>query len=245
MLGEEFEIWSKQIDTGETGVLILLPGASSERLEKLFAAERVEEVQLPGSAEGLGPADAIPRIVERYDAVLEELRSLEMSMATLAKRHNRMLESALAALEDELARHDAVERTAATAHAFVLEGWTPSSQIAALRGALEKAVGEATIVEEVEREEWRGEAVPVVLENPRLFRPFEVILRILPLPRYGSIDPTPFLAIFFPMFSGSCSATSATGSSWLRSRSCCDFARRRVARGAPSPRLPVPARLLR
>jgi V/A-type H+-transporting ATPase subunit I len=42
----------------------------------------------------------------------------------------------------------------------------------------------------------------VVLKNPRLFRPFEVILRILPLPRYGSIDPTPFLAIFFPMLFG-------------------------------------------
>jgi V/A-type H+-transporting ATPase subunit I len=202
MLGEEFEIWSKQIDTGETGVLILVPGTSSERLEKLFAAERVEEVQLPGSAEGLGPADAIPRIMERYDTVLEELRSLEMSMAKLAKQHGPTLEGALAALEDELARHDAVERTAATAHAFVLEGWTPSSQIPALRSALQKTVGEATIVEEVEREEWRGENVPVVLKNPRLFRPFEVILRILPLPRYGSIDPTPFLAIFFPMFFG-------------------------------------------
>jgi V/A-type H+-transporting ATPase subunit I len=202
MLGEEFEVWSKQIDTGETGVLILVPGKSSERLEKLFAAERVEEVPLPGSAEGLGPGDAIPRIVERYDAVLEEIRSLEASSAELARKHGPTLERARAALEDELARHAAVERTATTAHAFVLEGWAPSSQVAALRAAVTRAVGETTLVEEVEREEWRGENVPVVLKNPRLFRPFEVILRILPLPRYGSIDPTPFLAIFFPMFFG-------------------------------------------
>jgi V/A-type H+-transporting ATPase subunit I len=202
LLGEEFEVWSKPIDTGETGVLILVPGKSSERLEKLFVAERVEEVQLPGSAEGLGPSEAIPRIVGRYDAVLEEIRALESSAAELAREHGPTLERARAALEDELARHAAVERTAATTHAFVLEGWAPSSQMPALRAAVAKAAGETTVVEEVEREEWRGENVPVVLKNPRLFRPFEVILRILPLPRYGSIDPTPFLAIFFPMLFG-------------------------------------------
>jgi V/A-type H+-transporting ATPase subunit I len=202
MLGDEFDIWSKQIDTGETGVLILVPGSSSERLEKLFATERVEELQLPGATEGLGRTDVIPRIVDRYDAVLEELRALEASTARLAEEHAGELVRALGALEDELARHDAVERTAATPHAFVLEGWAPSSQIPALRGVLEKELGDATVVEEVAREEWRGEDVPVVLKNPRLFRPFEVILRILPLPRYGSIDPTPFVAIFFPMLFG-------------------------------------------
>jgi V/A-type H+-transporting ATPase subunit I len=42
----------------------------------------------------------------------------------------------------------------------------------------------------------------VALANPRLFRPFELITRAFPLPRYGSIDPTPFVAIFFPMFFG-------------------------------------------
>ena len=46
------------------------------------------------------------------------------------------------------------------------------------------------------REEWRGEEAPVVLANPRLFRPFETLTRMVPLPRYGSIDPTPFMAVF-------------------------------------------------
>jgi V/A-type H+/Na+-transporting ATPase subunit I len=52
------------------------------------------------------------------------------------------------------------------------------------------------------REEWRSEDAPVVLRNPRLFRPFEAVISLLPLPRYGSIDPTPFVAVFFPVFFG-------------------------------------------
>jgi V/A-type H+-transporting ATPase subunit I len=58
------------------------------------------------------------------------------------------------------------------------------------------------VLERVSREEWAGEDVPVALKNPRLFRPFEMITHTLPLPRYGTLDPTPFVAVFFPMFFG-------------------------------------------
>jgi V/A-type H+-transporting ATPase subunit I len=33
-------------------------------------------------------------------------------------------------------------------------------------------------------------------------RPFQLLLALVPLPRYGSVDPTPFLAFFFPLFFG-------------------------------------------
>jgi V/A-type H+-transporting ATPase subunit I len=202
LLDDDFELWSREIETGETGVLILVPRSSSERIEELFTAAQVQEVALPGAAEGLTPAQAIPRMVERYDAIPDELRSTEESLARLARRDAPVLASAHAALCDELARLDAVDRAATTEHAFVLEGWLPSARTATLRADLVAAVGDTTVVEEVAQEEWVGEEVPVVLRNPRLFRPFEAVVRLLPLPRYGTIDPTPFLAIFFPMFFG-------------------------------------------
>jgi V/A-type H+-transporting ATPase subunit I len=43
---------------------------------------------------------------------------------------------------------------------------------------------------------------PVLLRNPRPIRSFEPLLGLLPLPRYGSIDPTKFLATFFPPMFG-------------------------------------------
>ncbi len=202
LLGEDFEIWSREIETGETGVLILVPRASDERLEELFRSARVQEVELPGAAEGAAPADAMTRIVDRFEAIPGEIRRIDASLARLATRHGQKLREAEAWLVDALARLDAAEQAAATDHAFVLEGWLPSSQTAALRKQLESSLGGTAVVEELSREEWVGERVPVVLRNPRLFRPFEVLVRLLPLPRYGSIDPTPFLAIFFPMFFG-------------------------------------------
>ncbi|HEY6034578.1 MAG TPA: V-type ATPase 116kDa subunit family protein, partial [Kofleriaceae bacterium] len=103
---------------------------------------------------------------------------------------------------DALLAQDAEDRAAATARAFVLEGWLPARELASLTRALAAQVGPELVIEEVARDAWQGEDAPVVLANPALFRPFEALTSFLPLPRYGSVDPTPFVAVFFPMLFG-------------------------------------------
>ena len=85
---------------------------------------------------------------------------------------------------------------------FRLEGWMPAPAVAALRKRIARELGPEVLVAQVATEPWTRADAPVELSNPRLFRPFELITRAFPLPRYGSIDPTPFVAVFFPMFFG-------------------------------------------
>ncbi|MDR1775615.1 MAG: hypothetical protein LBS17_04130 [Actinomycetes bacterium] len=49
-----------------------------------------------------------------------------------------------------------------------------------------------------------GDTPPVVLENPKLLRPFEMLTRLYGLPEYGQFDPTPALAPFFALFFAIC-----------------------------------------
>jgi V/A-type H+-transporting ATPase subunit I len=84
----------------------------------------------------------------------------------------------------------------------VLEGFVPTSELESLRSELESRFEGTVAVERVGAERWQGDEPPVVLSNPRLFRPFETLTGLLPLPHYGTIDPTPFVAVFFPMFFG-------------------------------------------
>ncbi|HEX9755676.1 MAG TPA: V-type ATPase 116kDa subunit family protein, partial [Gemmatimonadales bacterium] len=112
------------------------------------------------------------------------------------------LSRARLAVEDHLLEVAALEQAAETSRGFVLEGWIPVAGLARLRNVIALQFGPEVVVETVDRQEWRGEDAPVVLTNPRLFRPFEAITGMLPLPRYGTIDPTPFVAVFFPMFFG-------------------------------------------
>jgi V/A-type H+-transporting ATPase subunit I len=89
-----------------------------------------------------------------------------------------------------------------TSRAFALEGWTPRAEAKHLIELLQRRLGPLIAAEELATEEWLGDDVPVVLANPRILRPFESLVRMMPLPRYGTIDPTPFIALFFPLLFG-------------------------------------------
>jgi V/A-type H+-transporting ATPase subunit I len=112
------------------------------------------------------------------------------------------LQHARAAIQAWLTASLAPERCAVTPHAFLVEGWVPESSVPELVRRLATDAGPSVELETIAREAWQGEDVPVVLSNPRLFRPFEALIALLPLPRYGSLDPTPFIAIFFPLIFG-------------------------------------------
>jgi V/A-type H+-transporting ATPase subunit I len=105
-------------------------------------------------------------------------------------------------MHDRVRELRAMPLSGVTARAFILEGWVPAARRGELETALTGRFGDAVVVSELSTEEWRSEEAPVVLANPRLFRPFELLIRMLPLPKYGTIDPTPFVAVFFPAFVG-------------------------------------------
>jgi V/A-type H+-transporting ATPase subunit I len=105
-------------------------------------------------------------------------------------------------LHDWLQALDVVPLSIATARAFVIEGWLPTRARGDLETGLRQKCGDEVVVTEVAREDWQSDQAPVVLSNPRLLRPFEALIGLMPLPRYGSIDPTPFVAVFFPAFFG-------------------------------------------
>jgi len=139
---------------------------------------------------------------QRLGAIALEEAGVRREVGQLATSRCRELVAARAAVHDSVARFEALSLAGGTRHAFVLEGWLPADRRQLLTGRLEEEVGNTVVVEELARERWAGDDAPVVLSNPRLFRPFELIVRLMPLPRYGSLDPTPFVAIFFPMFFG-------------------------------------------
>jgi V/A-type H+-transporting ATPase subunit I len=77
-----------------------------------------------------------------------------------------------------------------------------TENVAELKAKLNDSYLGSVVLEEIEIQEEDLERMPVILKNPSYFRPFELFTRILPLPRYTSYDPTPFIGIFLPVFFG-------------------------------------------
>ncbi len=202
VLGEHFALEAAALPSGENAVLLVVPNAEASRVERLLAQSGVHELPLPtGIASGSLRA-ALPALSQRREQLDRELAELARQRRELLTSEEPRLVRARSRAKDRLLELEAREQAGITPRSFVLEGWVPAAAKDRLLRALARQFGGEIVVEEVSREEWHGEEAPVVLTNPRLFRPFETLTRMLPLPRYGSIDPTPFMAVFFPMFFG-------------------------------------------
>jgi V/A-type H+-transporting ATPase subunit I len=84
----------------------------------------------------------------------------------------------------------------------VLVGWVPAKEIEKVEMALQENVGNATFIQKLKMTPEMKKRAPVILQNPRPARPFESLVKLLALPRYGHIDPTRLMAFFLPIFFG-------------------------------------------
>jgi V/A-type H+-transporting ATPase subunit I len=85
---------------------------------------------------------------------------------------------------------------------FLIYGWMAYDDVNKLRNRLSRDFMGKVVLDEMEIREEDLDRMPVILRNPLYFKPFELFTKILPLPKYTSYDPTPFIGIFFPVFFG-------------------------------------------
>lgn len=200
--GAKVELHTRPLPSGETAVLLLASGSAAAQVEGLLAAARLDELPAP---RGLGEPDllrALPALRTRLAEVQARLEVNDARRAGIAAQVRPELEALRARLHDLLLLAQAQAQVRTSELLFVIEGWLPEPALAPLRARVARELGPEVVVVKVGTEPWTRADAPVALANPRLFRPFELITRAFPLPRYGSIDPTPFVAVFFPMFFG-------------------------------------------
>ena len=200
--GGDFTLTSRVLDQGDTALLLVLPKEFSDRLEARLTEARVPEVPLPAAYRALSLDDAVPKMLERLRTIPREIGECTATLEAYARDRVPELKRAERAVRDWIAAADARRRCGVTAHAFELEGWLPERYVTPLRDRLTNSGGPDVVLETIAREAWAAADAPVTLSNPRLIRPFERLITLMPLPAYGTIDPTPFVAVFFPMFFG-------------------------------------------
>jgi V/A-type H+-transporting ATPase subunit I len=196
------DVVSRPLDAANVGVLVTVPRAASDELSALLFDRGVDEVKLPPGYAGKSLLDVLLLLAARARAIPAELAAADEAFAARAASLGPALADAASAARAALGRLRATGRCGATRFAFVVAGWMPEERLPALReGAASAFAGRVTVLASRPAPARWGE-VPVVLRNRRLARPFQILLALLPLPRYGSIDPTPYLAVFFPLFFG-------------------------------------------
>ncbi|MEM4405513.1 MAG: V-type ATPase 116kDa subunit family protein [Candidatus Methanomethylicaceae archaeon] len=83
---------------------------------------------------------------------------------------------------------------------MILEGYVPSKNLPSLVGDLQARLNGRIVF--FSKEEHSSPQVPVIFKYPKFFKLFESITNLYGVPSYTELNPTPILAITFPVFFG-------------------------------------------
>jgi len=170
-------------------------------VEEYLQAKGIRALALPTHLPAeLGFASAIEELKRQRETIPGRLQEIEGEIRRLAKAHAADLVRLTEALDNRLAQLDAAAQFGYTDYTLLISGWIPQDEWPNFQRELSRQF--PGIILKEERGSFPREEVPVALKNRRVMRPYELFLSILPLPKYHSVDPTPFFSFFFPVFFG-------------------------------------------
>lgn len=196
------EVVTRQVNPDTIVALLIFPKDQTAAINELLGRENISQVRLPPDLAGQSLDQTLASIQQQRQTIPQELAAIKAQRLALARTWRAGLLAWQGLLRDHLAALDVRSQFGQTGYTFVIEGWIPETRLAELQTTLEREVGQEVLVVKLPLSAEEREAAPVMLHNPRLVTPFESLLRLLALPRYGELDPTPLMALFFPLFFG-------------------------------------------
>jgi V/A-type H+-transporting ATPase subunit I len=125
-----------------------------------------------------------------YQSIIDRLRQTRITHL----RHLIWRVRASRKLAETIAQYGRLRYT------YLIAGWVPSAELPALEERIAQVSGRALVETEAARRE--DEKIPVVLDNPPAMQGFQSLVTTFGQPRYGELDPTPVMAVTFPLVFG-------------------------------------------
>ena len=196
------EVIASDIDSSTRAMLISFPGIFIDEIETLLGREDVSRLRLPKEL-GTGPPDVmLSKLNKRLAGIPQEQREVEGKLTALSGQWCSKLSIWRDVLRDTLDANSIISSFGETDLTFVLVGWVPAKQYSRLVQGIKERIGEHVLVEELPMTPEMRKRAPIALKNPAPARPFESLVNLLAIPRYGHIDPTKLMALFLPIFFG-------------------------------------------
>ena len=202
LTGGEFSLTTALAADGTFIGLIAAPMSRSSSIKQILSDEQLPELHFPPALRDLSLPERIRQVRGRIQATSQGIAEIDVRLTQFARQWLPLYRRIDLWLRERQALLAATSVVQETERCFVILGWARADSAAPLARCLAERFGGLVALDELRILEQDLERVPVTLRNPPYLRPFELLTRLLPLPRYTSWDPTPFIGIFFPLFFG-------------------------------------------
>ena len=192
----------QQDESSVYGAYFVSPG-EAQKVDAVFRSLHFERIEIPPQYKGT-PEQACRDLAQQIFDIQREMDDIDKEAARMLGEKAPRLVAARNRLE-ELAHNFDVRKMAARVadkkeDYYILCGWMADDDV-------EKFMEESKdddkifIVVEDDHDSYFGEP-PTKLENPKIFKPFEMFVRMYGLPAHGEMDPTVFVGITYSFIFG-------------------------------------------
>lgn len=199
---KQCDIVSTDVDEDTTAAIVVFSKTYSEPVHKFLAMENVNQIRLPSDMQGMPFDQAYESIRDRRKTLPDDLKNVRLELESMSAKWYLRLTTIRDVLTDKVDEIAAIPKFGQTEYAFIVTGWLPVEDVKELKSGLNASFGQDVIVNQLEIGEKDFEETPVALKNPKALAPFEFILKQRGVPRYGTLDATWMLFVFYPLFFG-------------------------------------------
>jgi len=199
---KQCDIVSTDVDEDTTAAIVVFSRTYSVPVHKFLAMENVNQIRLPSDMQGLPFDQAYDSIRERRKTLPDDLKAVRLELESMSAKWYLRLATVRDVLTDKIDEIATIPKFGQTEYAFVITGWIPASDLSELESEMQASFGMDVIVRQLEIDEKDFENTPVALKNSKALAPFEFILKQRGTPRYGTLDATWMLFVFYPLFFG-------------------------------------------
>jgi V/A-type H+-transporting ATPase subunit I len=198
----QFELITADMDATTLATVLIFNKRYEEQVHSFIFSQNVNEVRLPPEYMGKPFYEILTLIGERKKEAAKEIAAIDEHLQKLATTWYQELTVLQRILEDRNAELSVFSKFGQTEYTFVIMGWVPKKYVKKTKKALSDTFGARVIVNEIDVPPAKMNAAPTFYDNPWFVKPFEFLIQLISPPKYSEVDPSPLIALFFPIFFG-------------------------------------------
>lgn len=190
-------------DNNYVYVVYFTSRAESEKLDAIFKSLHFERIFLPDTYEGT-PAQAYEKLAKEIRVYEDQMEHIDDEISSELQKFAPRLLGARDLLDSLMQNFDVRKMAACVEdkheNYYILCGWMSEKDVEALLHDIKDDPLLFVVIED-EHAAYFGEP-PTKLENPKVFKPFEMFTRMYGLPSHDEMDPTIFIALTYTFIFG-------------------------------------------
>ena len=198
----QFELLSADMDEATIATVIIFNKKYSEQVHSFIFSQNVNEIRMPPEYLGKPFIEILQLIAEKKEKTIDEKVAIDKKLTELSAEWYQELAVLKKVLEDRNEEAGVFNKFGQTEYTFLIEGWIPKKYFNRTKEALSNTFGKRVIVLDLEVSPEKMDDAPTFYDNPEIVKPFEFLMQLISPAKYREVDPSPILAIFFPIFFG-------------------------------------------